>query len=562
MKAPAMEDQALTADAGLAAQPPLLEVQGLRVSLGGREVVHGIDFSLQPGEKLAIVGESGSGKTVSALSLLRLLPQARLAGSVRLQGRELLTLAEPELRRLRGSAVAYVFQEPMSALNPLLTLGQQIAEVLQLHRGLVGAAGGARVLELLASVGLPDPLAQARAYPHQLSGGQRQRALIAMALASEPRLLVADEPTTALDASLRLQMLALLDEMRLRLGLAVLIITHDLNLVRRFADRVLVMKDGLVVEQGTVEAVFAAPRQAYTRTLLDSLPRRELAPLNPAILATRTTLAGQPACLEAEALQVSYPVALPGWRGWFRRGRHAALEGIDLQLPAGQTLGVVGESGSGKTTLALAALGLLPHQGRLRVLGQDWLELPRAQQRRLRRRVQVVFQDPYASLSPRLTLEQVVAEGLQVHEPGLSREQRLLRVLAALREVGLLAGLAPAEEQAWLQRYPHEFSGGQRQRIAIARALVIEPQLIVLDEPTSALDVTVQQQVIALLLRLQRERGLSYLLITHDLAVVWAMAHQVTVLRAGQLVEQGDAESVLRSPRMSYTRSLVQASGL
>ena len=559
MKAPAMEDQGLTSYPELAAQPPLLEVQGLRVSLGGREVVHGIDFSLQPGEKLAIVGESGSGKTVSALSLLRLLPQAGLSGSVRLQGRELLTLAEPELRRLRGSAVAYVFQEPMSALNPLLNLGQQVAEVLQLHRGLTGATARARVLELLASVGLPDPLAQARAYPHQLSGGQRQRALIAMALASEPRLLVADEPTTALDASLRLQMLALLDEMRLRLGLAVLIITHDLNLVRRFADRVLVMKDGLVVEQGKVEAVFAAPRQAYTRTLLDSLPRRELAPLDP---ATQATLAGQPACLEAEALRVSYPVALPGWRGWFRRGRHSALEGIDLQLPAGQTLGVVGESGSGKTTLALAVLGLLPHQGRLRVLGQDWLELTRAQQRRLRRRVQVVFQDPYASLSPRLTLEQIVAEGLQVHEPGLSREQRLLRVLAALREVGLLAGLSPAEEQAWLQRYPHEFSGGQRQRIAIARALVIEPQLIVLDEPTSALDVTVQQQVIALLLRLQRERGLSYLLITHDLAVVWAMAHQVAVLRAGQLVEQGSAESVLRSPRMPYTRSLVQASGL
>ncbi|MEN9474187.1 MAG: hypothetical protein RIS48_907 [Pseudomonadota bacterium] len=546
----------VTPSAALAAPQNLLEVQGLRVSLGGREVVHGIDFSLEPGEKLAIVGESGSGKTVSALSLLRLLPQARLSGSVRLQGRELLTLADPELRRLRGSAVAYVFQEPMSALNPLLTLGQQIAEVLQLHRGLVGAAARARVLELLALVGLPDPLAQARAYPHQLSGGQRQRALIAMALASEPWLLVADEPTTALDASLRLQMLALLDEMRLRLGLAVLIITHDLNLVRHFADRVLVMKDGLVVEQGAVAAVFAAPTQPYTRTLLNSLPRRELAPLDPASSPI------QPACLEAEALLVSYPVALPGWRGWFRRGRQLALEGVDLRLPAGQTLGVVGESGSGKTTLALAVLGLLPHQGRLRVLGQDWLDLARPEQRRLRRRVQVVFQDPYASLSPRLTLEQIVAEGLQVHEPALSRDQRLVRVLAVLREVGLLAGLTPAEQQAWLQRYPHEFSGGQRQRIAIARALVIEPQLIVLDEPTSALDVTVQQQVIALLLRLQRERGLSYLLITHDMAVVWAMAHQVTVLRAGRVVEQGEALSVLRAPRMPYTRSLVQASGL
>ncbi|MEO0003674.1 MAG: nickel import ATP-binding protein NikE [Pseudomonadota bacterium] len=551
-----MTDQSVTPQAALASLPPLLDVRELRVSLGGREVVHGIDFSLEPGEKLAIVGESGSGKTVSALSLLRLLPQARLSGSVRLQGRELLTLAEPELRVLRGSAVAYVFQEPMSALNPLLTLGQQIAEVLQLHRGLAGASARDRVLALLESVGLPDPLARARAYPHQLSGGQRQRALIAMALASEPRLLVADEPTTALDASLRLQMLALLDEMRQRLGLAVLIITHDLNLVRRFADRVLVMKDGLVVEQGAVEAVFAAPRQPYTRTLLDSLPRRELAPADPA------TGSDQPACLDAVGLRVAYPVALPGWRGWFMRGRQLALEGVDLRLEPGQTLGVVGESGSGKTTLALAALGLLPHQGRLRVLGQDWLDLKRPELRRLRRCVQVVFQDPYASLSPRLTLEQIVAEGLRVHEPGLSRAERLERVLAALREVGLLAGLSPAEQQAWLQRYPHEFSGGQRQRIAIARALVIEPQLIVLDEPTSALDVTVQQQVIALLLRLQRERGLSYLLITHDLAVVWAMAHQVTVLRSGRVVEQGSAEAVLRAPRMPYTRGLIQASGL
>ena len=557
-----MKGQSVPPVVTLSAPQDLLEVRELRVSLGGREVVHGIDFNLAAGEKLAIVGESGSGKTVSALSLLRLLPQAGLSGSVRLQGRELLTLAEPELRLLRGSAVAYVFQEPMSALNPLLTLGQQIAEVLQLHRGLVGASARARVLELLESVGLPDPLAQARAYPHQLSGGQRQRALIAMALASEPRLLVADEPTTALDASLRLQMLALLDEMRQRLGLAVLIITHDLHLVRRFADRVLVMKDGSVVEQGAVDAVFAAPRQAYTRTLLESLLQRELPPAGACTVTSPSQSRPEPACLEAMALRVSYPVALSGWRGWLRCGRYWAREGVELRLEAGQTLGVVGESGSGKTTLALAALGLLPHQGRLRVLGQDWLDLQRPEQRRLRRRVQVVFQDPYASLSPRLTLEQIVAEGLQVHEPGLSRAERLVRVLAALREVGLLAGLAPAEQQTWLQRYPHEFSGGQRQRIAIARALVIEPQLIVLDEPTSALDVTVQQQVIALLLRLQRERGLSYLLITHDMAVVWAMAHQVTVLRAGQVVEQGSAESVLRAPRMPYTRSLVQASGL
>ena len=540
----------------LPVSPPLLEVRDLRIRLGGRELVHGIDFSLNAGEKLAIVGESGSGKTITALSLLRLLPQARVTGSVRLQGVELTELDEPGLRALRGGAVAYVFQEPMSALNSLLTLGDQIAEVLQLHKGLTGRAAATRVCELLASVGLPDPAAAARAYPHQLSGGQRQRALIAMALASEPRLLVADEPTTALDAHLRLQMLALIEEMSLRLGLAVLIITHDLHLVRRFADRVLVMQAGCVVEQGAVDRLFAAPGQAYTRTLLDSLPRRDLPP------DAGAQPLGLPASLETEALRVSYPVPLPGWRGWFRRGSRLAIDGIDLCLPPGRTLGVVGESGSGKSTLALAVLGLLPHQGRLSVLGQSWAGRQGRALRQLRRRVQVVFQDPYSSLSPRLTLEQIVGEGLQVHEPALSASARRARVLDALREVGLLAGLSPDQESSWLQRYPHEFSGGQRQRIAIARALIVQPELIVLDEPTSALDVTVQQQVIALLLRLQRERGLSYLLITHDLAVVWAMAHQVAVLRAGRLVEQGPAESVLRTPRTPYATTLIQASGL
>lgn len=543
-------------DSSRAVSPPLLEVRDLRISLGGREVVHGIDFSLSAGEKLAIVGESGSGKTVTALSLLRLLPQARVTGSVRLQGVELTGLDEPGLRALRGGAVAYVFQEPMSALNPLLTLGDQIAEVLQLHQGLAGARAAARVLEQLAAVGLADPTAAARAYPHQLSGGQRQRALIAMALASEPRLLVADEPTTALDAHLRLQMLALIDEMRQRLGLAVLIITHDLHLVRRFADRVLVMQAGRVVEQGPVDHLFAAPCQPYTRQLLDSLPRRDL----PSDAGSR--LQGLPASLVVEQLRVSYPVALPGWRGWFRRGSRLAVDGIDLKLPPGRTLGVVGESGSGKSTLALAVLGLLPHQGRLSVLGQSWDGRKGGVLRQLRRRVQVVFQDPYSSLSPRQTLEQIVGEGLQVHEPDLPAAARRVRVLDVLREVGLLTGLSPAEESSWLQRYPHEFSGGQRQRIAIARALIVQPELIVLDEPTSALDVTVQQQIIALLLRLQRERGLSYLLITHDLAVVWAMAHQVAVLRAGRLVEHGPAESVLRTPRTPYTITLIEASGL
>jgi microcin C transport system ATP-binding protein len=410
---------------------PLLQVRGLRIEFGGRVVVHGLDFELAAGEKLALVGESGSGKTVSALSLLRLLPSAQVSGSVRLDGRELLQLPEAELRQLRGGQVAYVFQEPMSALNPLLTLGAQIAEVLQLHQGLKGEQARARVLDLMASVGLPDPAAAARAYPHQLSGGQRQRALIAMALASEPRLLVADEPTTALDASLRLQMLALLDEMRVRLGLAVLIITHDLPLVRRFADRVLVMQQGRMVEQGSVEQVFAVPQQAYTRELLDSIPQRQQLPqpvAGPQALAP---------CLSTEDLRVSYPVPRPGWRGWFGSGRRVALEPLTLALRPGCTLGVVGESGSGKSTLALAALGLLPCEGKLGLFGQDWRELKAAAQRRLRRRVQVVFQDPFSSLSPRLNLEQIVSEGLQGREhadAALHRSQAGLVHLQAFRD--------------------------------------------------------------------------------------------------------------------------------
>ncbi len=537
-------------------QAPLLQVQGLRVAFGGREVVCGIDFELAAGEKLALVGESGSGKTVSALSLLRLLPQASVTGSVRLQGQELLQLPESGLRALRGGQVAYVFQEPMSAFNPLLTLGAQIVEVVELHQGLVGEQARARVLELLAAVGLPDAVAAARAYPHQLSGGQRQRALIAMALASEPVLLVADEPTTALDASLRLQMLALLDEMRLRLGLAVLIITHDLNLVRRFADRVLVLQQGRCVEQGRVAQVFGQPQQDYTRLLLDSVLQREL------VHDADATAPDLAPCLQTDSLRVSYPVARPGWRGWFGRGQRVVLEGLTLSLQPGRTLGVVGESGSGKSTLALAALGLLPCEGGLSVFGRDWKSLNREALRRQRRRIQVVFQDPYSSLSPRLTLEQIVAEGLLVHEPRLTASQRRARVLGALRDVGLFAGLPPADELRWLQRYPHEFSGGQRQRIAIARALVVGPELLVLDEPTSALDATVQRQMLDLLLRLQRERGLAYLLITHDIGVVRAMAHEVAVLRAGRLVEFGRARQVLDAPAQAYTRELLQASGL
>jgi len=533
---------------------PLLTVRDLRIAFGGQSVVHGIDFDVAAGEKVALVGESGSGKTVSALSLLRLLPDAQVAGEVRFDGQSLLALPERALRALRGDAVAYVFQEPMTALNPLYPVGEQIAEVLRLTRALSSREAWARAVEWLANVGIDDAPRRARQYPHQLSGGQRQRAMIAMALAGEPRLLIADEPTTALDASLRLQILALLDDLQRRLGLAVLLITHDLNLVRRFADRVVVMEQGRVVESGSVARVFDSPAHPYTMRLLGSRPVRQ------SDLLDAEGDAEDEARLELDAVSVAYRVPRPGWRGWFRSGRFQAVQQVSVRLRPGRTLGVLGESGSGKSTLALAALGLLPAQGRLAVMGRAWQG--GSADRVLRREVQVVFQDPFSSLSPRLTVEQIVEEGLVVHEPELREAERRGRVVDALCEVGLVpAQLAEDEIAAWLQRYPHEFSGGQRQRIAVARALIVQPRLLVLDEPTSALDVTVQRQVIELLLRLQRERGLSYLLITHDVDVVWAMAHDVLVMRAGAVVESGPAEQVLTAPREAYTRQLLASAG-
>ncbi|MEW6694110.1 MAG: dipeptide ABC transporter ATP-binding protein [Pseudomonadota bacterium] len=536
--------------------PPLLSVRGLRIAWGNQPVVHGVDFDVAPGEKVALVGESGSGKTVTALSLLRLLPDAQVQGEVRFDGQSLLTLPERALRGLRGDAVAYVFQEPMTALNPLYPVGEQIAEVLRLKRALLPREAWARAQQWLAQVGIDDAPRRVRQYPHQLSGGQRQRAMIAMALAGEPRLLIADEPTTALDASLRLQILALLDDLQRRLGLAVLLITHDLNLVRRFADRVVVMERGRVVESGAVATVFRQPAHPYTRRLLDSRPTRD--GLSDAHSAKAPPNA--PAVLSLERVRVAYRIPRPGWRGWFRSGAFCAVQDVTAQVAPGRTLGVVGESGSGKSTLALAALGLLPAEGRLRVMGRAWQG--GAADRALRRDVQVVFQDPFSSLSPRLTVEQIVGEGLRVHAPDLPLRERRDRVVATLREVGLLPqGMSDADIAAWLQRYPHEFSGGQRQRIAIARALIVQPRLLVLDEPTSALDVTVQRQIIELLQRLQRERGLAYLLITHDVEVVWAMAHDVLVLRGGAVVEAGPAEQVLRAPRDPYTRQLLEAAG-
>lgn len=531
--------------------PPLLQVQDLHVRFGTKEVVRGVSFDIQAGEKLALVGESGSGKTITALSLLRLAGDAAITGQAHLQGRgDLLALTEREMRGVRGDDIAMVFQEPMTALNPLMTIGAQIAEILQLKRGLTGAQCAQAAIDLLAQTGIPEPARRAGSFPHQLSGGQRQRAMIAMALASAPKLLLADEPTTALDVSLRGQILDLLSDLQRQTGMAVLLITHDLNLVRRFADRVAVMEQGVLVEQGPVADVFGAPEQAYTRRLIASQPRRDVLEADPP--------AGTAPVVHTQDLRVVYPTPLPGIKGWFKKGEYVAVQGATLQLLPGQTLGVVGESGSGKSTLAQAILGLLPSIGTLQVGGQAWQQpatrnTPANQQ--LRRRVQVVFQDPFSSLSPRLTVEEIVGEGLKVHEPALTVAQRRVRVEAVLEEVGL----SEAQYPRLLERYPHEFSGGQRQRLAVARALIVQPQVLVLDEPTSALDVTIQQQVLGLLQRLQKEKGLSYLLITHDVDVIRAMAHDVLVMKDGAVLEAGSVTDVLDAPQHPYTQRLVAA---
>ncbi len=532
----------------------LLEVRDLQVAFGGKTVVHGVSFDIQQGEKLALVGESGSGKTVTALSLLR-LSGAKLMGSAKLfgaqaspDGLELLSSSEQTLRGIRGRDIAMIFQEPMTALNPVLTIGDQIVEVLT-NQGVPKAQAWQEALGWLKDTGIPEPERRMKAYPHQLSGGQRQRAMIAMALAGKPKLLLADEPTTALDVSLRAQILDLLDDLQRKHGMAVLIITHDLNLVRRFAQRVVVMEQGRVVEQGAVAEVFAHPQHPYTRQLLDSEPVRDV--LDEPSQAIPL--------LQTKNLRVTYPIPLPGFRGWFKPGEFAAVKSASLSLPRGRTLGVVGESGSGKSTLALAVLGLQAFSGQLQFSASDsatntntWGQ-SQAADLALRRRVQVVFQDPFSSLSPRMTVEALVGEGLLVHDRELNVAQRQARVIEALAEVGM----DEAQFPGLLQRYPHEFSGGQRQRLAIARALIVQPELLVLDEPTSALDVTIQKQVLQLLQRLQRERGLSYLLITHDVAVIRAMAHEVMVMKDGQVVESGSWQVVLDAPQHPYTRSLL-----
>jgi microcin C transport system ATP-binding protein len=527
----------------------LLSVQGLRIAFCGNPVVRGVDFQVAAGEKLALVGESGSGKTVTALSLLGLVEGAEVSGRVLFETpdgvADLLCLPARQMRAIRGQDIAMVFQEPMTALNPLFTVGEQIAEVLQLKMGLSARDALPQAVHLLADTGIAEPERRAGAYPHQLSGGQRQRAMIAMALACSPRLLIADEPTTALDVTVRQQILDLLDDLQKKRGMAVLLITHDLNMVRRFADRVAVMERGHIVEQGRVADIFGNPVHAYTRSLLASRPERnvvDFAPEAPQALVTRD-------------LRVAYAIPKRGLAGWFGKGEFVAVQGANLSLLAGQTLGIVGESGSGKSTLALAVLGLLHFSHEVRIFGQRWGQ-SRATDLHNRAQLQVVFQDPFSSLSPRMTVEEIVGEGLSVHAPELSPDAVRQRVIAALQEVGLDETQFPG----LLQRHPHQFSGGQRQRIAIARALIVQPRALVLDEPTSALDVTMAQQILQLLQRLQAHRGLAYLLITHDVAVIRAMAHHVLVMKDGEIVEQGSLDTVFLTPTQEYTRTLLAAS--
>jgi len=522
----------------------LLEVQDLSIRFGSRRVVDHASFKIEAGEKLALVGESGSGKTVTALSTLRLLDAAHLEGSIRFEGREVLAMNPAELHALRGNEIAVIFQEPMTALNPVMTIGTQIVEAIRLHRTMTVPQAREQAIEALRGVGVTEPERRVASYPHQLSGGQRQRAMIAMALACEPKLLIADEPTTALDVSIRHQILDLLDAIRRERGLSILMITHDLNLVRRFADRVAVMERGILVEQGITAEVMETPQHVYTRKLIDSRLEREV---------------GEPGAgclLEGRAVRVDYPVPRPGLRGWFSKGQFTAVQGASFELAPGETLGVIGESGSGKTSLALALLDLVAASGEIRLDGRSWSGFSSAEKRGLRRQVQVVFQDPFSSLSPRLTIQQIVGEGLEIHEPTLTEPERRGRVLQALEDVGLTE---EGKAETLLGRYPHEFSGGQRQRIAIARALIVKPRIVILDEPTSSLDVTIQKQVLQLLAELQKRHGLAYVLVTHDIDVIRAMAHRVLVMKDGEVVEAGPVDQVLKDPQSSYTKELMLA---
>jgi len=548
--APATFDESLPsatlAGGDASATPPLLEIRDLRVRFGAGagafDAVRGISLSIARGETVALVGESGSGKSVSALSILQLLPYplaSHPAGSIRFAGTELLGADERTLRAIRGDRIAMVFQEPINSLNPLHTIERQIGESVLLHRPVGAAEARARTLELLRLVGIRDPERRLGAYPHELSGGQRQRVMIAMALANDPDLLIADEPTTAVDVTIQAQLLELLEDLQRRLGMAILFITHDLGIVRKVAGRVCVMQQGRIVEQGPVQTMFAAPRHPYTRELLGAEPRGAPAPV-----------AGDaPVLVRCDDLKVWYPIKA----GLLRRtvDHVRAVDGLTLELRQGETLGVVGESGSGKSTLGLALLRLISSTGRIEFAGREIQDVRTHALRALRREMQIVFQDPYGSLSPRLSIGQILEEGMLVHGLGGDAAEREARIAAALEEVDL--------DPETRHRYPHEFSGGQRQRIAIARAMVLEPRFVVLDEPTSALDVSVQAQIVDLLRALQARRRVAYLFISHDLRVVRAMSHRVLVVKDGRIVEQGTAEQIFAEPREAYTRALTAA---
>jgi microcin C transport system ATP-binding protein len=529
-----------------ATTPPLLSVRDLSVAFrhGGRETlaVDRVSFDLAKGETLALVGESGSGKSVTALSIMKLLPYPSAhhpSGEIHFNDRELIAMNERQMRRVRGDEITIVFQEPMTSLNPLHTIEKQIGEILLLHRGLTGAAARTRVIELLGQVGIRDPEERLTAYPHQLSGGQRQRVMIAMALANEPDLLIADEPTTALDVTVQAQILGLLKEIQSRCGMAILFITHDLGIVRKIADRVCIMKQGKIVERGTVAQVFRAPQHPYTCELLAAEPKGKAPELNPS----------GPLVIKTDDLKVWFPIK----RGVLRRtvGHIKAVDGVSIEVRKGETLGIVGESGSGKTTLGLAILRLISSDGPVVFLGEPIHGLGFKRMRPHRRDMQIVFQDPYGSLSPRMSIASVIEEGLWVHQPNLTAAEREQKVVRALTDVGL--------DPETRFRYPHEFSGGQRQRIAVARAIVLEPTFVVLDEPTSALDMLIQAQIVDLLRDLQKRRELTYVFISHDLKVVGALACRVMVMRNGKVVEEGPAGEVFANPKDPYTRALFAA---
>ncbi|MEA2907809.1 MAG: microcin transport system ATP-binding protein [Alphaproteobacteria bacterium] len=525
---------------------PLLSVRDLSVAfgLGDRRVlaVDRISFDIRKGETVALVGESGSGKSVTALSVMKLLPYPPAyhpSGEILFKGQDVLRMNRRQLRQMRGNNITIIFQEPMTSLNPLHTLEKQIGEILLLHQGIAGAAARSRTIELMNQVGIPDPASRLQSYPHQLSGGQRQRVMIAMALANEPDLLIADEPTTALDVTVQAQILKLLKDLQKRLGMAMLFITHDLGIVRKLADTVCVMKEGKIVEPGPVERVFTGPKHPYTRALLAAEPKPDPAPLQP----------DAPILVETDNLRVWFPIK----RGVLRKtvGHIKAVDGVSIAVRKGETLGIVGESGSGKTTLGLAILRLISSQGPIVFLGKSIAGLNFKAMRPIRRDMQIVFQDPYGSLSPRMSVSDIIEEGLWVHHPKLPAAEREKRVVRALLDVGL--------DPETRFRYPHEFSGGQRQRVAVARAIVLEPTFVVLDEPTSALDMLIQAQIVDLLRDLQKRRNLTYLFISHDLRVVAALSSRLVVMRHGKVVEEGPAVDLFAHPKSDYTRALFAA---